>query len=124
MFLDSGFDAQLVIGPAFGRTRWRRPGMTRRLRLERLRLRLRLRRGLRLQFGRFLPVEADEIDGIDIEGWEATVAHGLGDDLPRKRKQDARAFNHHDLVQLVLRDVADPKDTRIAELERKQRLGV
>jgi hypothetical protein len=25
---DSGFDAELVIGPAGGRTRWHRPGMT------------------------------------------------------------------------------------------------
>src|ERR1700716_2768609 len=26
--LDSGFDAEPVIGPAIGRTRWHRPGMT------------------------------------------------------------------------------------------------
>src|SRR5271167_3975731 len=34
--LDSGFGAELVIGPATGRTRWHRPGMTA---LNRLRLR-------------------------------------------------------------------------------------
>jgi hypothetical protein len=35
--LDSGFDAEPVIGPRFARTRWHRPGMTASLLLTRLR---------------------------------------------------------------------------------------
>ena len=69
-----------------------------------------------------LPVEADEINRIDIKRRETTVAYRVGDHLPGEREQKPRALDHDHRVELVLRDVADPEDARIGEVEGEQHL--
>jgi hypothetical protein len=83
---------------------------------------------LPLSLGGLLAVEADEIDGIDVERREAAVANGLGHHLAREGKQQARALDHDDRVKLVLGHVADSEHAGIGQLELEQnvvrRLGV
>ena len=50
--------------------------------------------------GQALVVERDEIDRIEQQRREAAVAHGGGDDLARERKQEPRALDHDDRLQL------------------------
>ena len=64
-------------------------------------------------------VERGEVDRIDEQGREAAIAHGVGDDLTREREQQARALDHHDRVQVLLRDVLDAEDAGIDQLEAR-----
>ncbi len=49
-----------------------------------------------LHFGDPLTEQRREVDRVDEEGREAAIAHGVGDDLPGEREQQARALDHHD----------------------------
>src|SRR5437016_6142522 len=73
----------------------------------------RLLRLLRLQLGHALAVEADEIHRIDTQRREAAVHHRARDDLAREREQEARTFDHHDRMQVLLRNVLHAEHTRI-----------
>src|SRR5258705_5610890 len=66
---DSGFVAEPVIGPRFARTRWRRPGMTKRLFLRRARPRpLRTAHGLeRLRHGQHAEIVEAAADDLDAD---------------------------------------------------------
>ena len=72
---------------------------------------------------RALPIERDEIDRVDVERREAAVAHRVGHDLARERKEQPRAFDHDHRMQLVLRDVLNPENTRIGQLEGEEHLA-
>ena len=58
-----------------------------------------------------------EVDRVDIEGRIAAVAHRVGDDLAREREQQARAFDHHQRLDLVGGDVLDAEHAGVVELE-------
>src|SRR5262245_58561082 len=82
------------------------------------RLRPLLRLGL--QLGDALAIEADEIHRIDTQGREAAVHDGVRDDLAREREQQARALDHHDRMQVLLRDVLHAEDAGVEHLELEQ----
>ena len=67
-----------------------------------------------------LAVKSDKIDRIEQERRETAVAHGVGDDLARKRKQKARALDQDDRLDAVRRHVLDAKDAGKDELEVEQ----
>ena len=83
-------------------------------------LALRRRRLRHLRLCRALLIECDEIDGIEQERREATVAHCGCHDLARKREQQARALDHDERLQCLRRYVLDAKDAGEGQVERKQ----
>jgi hypothetical protein len=45
-----------------------------------------------------LPVQADKIDWVQHQRWEAAVLHSGGDDLAREGEQQARTLDHNQRV--------------------------
>ncbi|MGY3645548.1 DNA polymerase III epsilon subunit [Bradyrhizobium sp. LM4.3] len=70
-----------------------------------------------------LTIETDEVDRIQHQGREPAVAHGGRDDLTGEREQQARAFDHDQRMQIVLRHIGDPEHAGIGEFERKHDLA-
>ena len=83
---------------------------------------LALRRGrLRcLHLRRALLIERDEINGIEQEGRETTVADRGGDDLACEWEQQPRALDHHQRLQRLGRYVLDAKDAGEGQIEGEQ----
>jgi len=72
---------------------------------------------LRALLGHLLSIKADEIDRIDIERREAAIAYGGRDDFAREWKQQTRALDHHDRLDVFLRHVLQPEDAGKGEVE-------
>ena len=83
-------------------------------------LALRRSRLRRLRLRRALLIEGDEIDGIEQERREATVAHRGCHDLACKREQQARALDHDERLQRLRRYVLNAKDAGKGQVEGKQ----
>src|SRR5262245_22766984 len=77
---------------------------------------------LRRHLAHFLTVETDKVHRIQHERRIPPVAHGCRDDLPRERKQQSWAFNHHDRMYVFLSNVLDPEYAGIDQLEGEQHL--
>jgi len=70
-----------------------------------------------------LPVQPDEIDGVEHQGREATVADGVGDDFPRKWEQETWAFDQEHRRELLLGDVEQSEHAAIDQLETEHDLA-
>ena len=64
-------------------------------------------------------IHGSEVDGIEHEGREAAIAGGLGQDLPRKREEQARALDQDRRMQHLLGKVLQPEGARIDQLGSK-----
>ncbi len=70
----------------------------------------------------FLTVERDEINIVQIERRETTVAGYVGDDPPHERENHTGAFDHQEGMHLLLGYTLDMENADIFELEDEQRL--
>src|SRR5208282_747582 len=77
-----------------------------------------LRRGCGLS--ETLAVKCREIDRIDVKRRKATAADGLGDNLAREGKQQARALDHDDRMHVAWGNVLQPEQARVVKLEFEQ----
>ena len=59
------------------------------------------------------PEQRDEVDRVDHQRREAAVAGGIGDDAPREREQQARAFDQQQRLQAVGRNVGQREQAAI-----------
>src|SRR5215467_1905472 len=86
---------------------------------ERPSRRRRGRRGLRAGLRHALLVERDKIDWIEQERPEATVAYRGRDHFARERKQEPRAFDEQDRLQVLRRHILEPEYSGKREVEGK-----
>ena len=70
--------------------------------------------------GDLLAIEADEINRVEQQRREAAVAHDVGDNLARERKQQPGAFDHHHRMQTFLRNVLDAEHAGKCQIETEQ----
>ena len=63
-----------------------------------------------------------EIDGVDEERREATIANTIGDDLTSEGEEKPRAFDQNDRRQVFGRYVLNPENAAIGQFEFKQGL--
>src|SRR5262249_3092858 len=75
----------------------------------------------RLNLCHFLPVEADEIYRIKQQWWKTAIADSGGDDFTREWEQQPWAFDQHDRIQALLRNITDPKHAGEFQLKAKQK---
>ena len=73
-----------------------------------------------LLVGNALAVERREIDRVDEQRRETSIANAIGDDLAREREEQARALDHHDGMRRFLRDVLQTEDAGIVQFEIEQ----
>src|SRR5439155_11152846 len=67
-----------------------------------------------------LLIERDEIDRIEQKWRKAAVAHRSRDNLARERKQQPRAFDHDQRMQVLLRHILDAEDAGEGQVEGEQ----
>ena len=70
-----------------------------------------------LSLRHFLAREADEFHRIKQKRGKAAIAHGGRYNLSGKWKQESRAFDQHDRIQTLLRNIADAEYARKLQVE-------
>ena len=68
-----------------------------------------------------LAIQRDEVDVVEIERRETTVASHVRHDATHKRESHARTLDQKERVQLIVRDVVDLEDARVFQFEHEER---
>ena len=81
-----------------------------------------LTRGICLTPGDFVAIELHEVDVLEVERRESTVAGDIADDAADERKDHARAFDQQEGVQLILWHALDVEHAHVIHLHNEKRI--